>query len=300
MSFTDTYLSSPTRHPRAAGQGDRWRPTSGARVPGGSRDRSHNPFLNEEDYTENNASRPEESAATPGAEEYIENLLLRVLARQSPAVPHHLPEFHAAAHEDVDQFLHICTQELSETRRPVDVWTKEIGDRLREDAARWFQPFKTLDLSFAEFSASLRRYCTHPRRIESFRADLFAERQASHENTEAFLRRKAKTASVVAPDVDEGVLVKLLVPLCQERARTFLYNARPRSVEEVLYLAAEYELDHPRPAPNVARGERAERNASLPPCRYCPERHFHKDCPVLIQRYPRPENYERAPRPGAQ
>lgn len=127
-------------------------------------------------------------------------------------------------------------------------------------------------------------------------AQLYSKKQGEKEPVTVFLQQKYLLALRLLPDAEEDTLVPILLESLRPSIRRVIRAASPRSFGELLDRAVEAKLDEadeqpqkepkkeePRKTPAQQRlstlGDERRRNG--PPCHYCPEYHFHRDCPVL-------------------
>ncbi|KAK5649587.1 hypothetical protein RI129_000616 [Pyrocoelia pectoralis] len=210
-----------------------------------------------------------------------------------------LPTFAGEPLDDPKTFL----VEL-EKKSPQDDDTaklKTATKQLKGEAAKWWKTYEGFDLTYEEFKSTFNDQFD----TERLRAKLHAEflsREQKTETCQAFLQRKAQVAKRLRLDINQHL--DLLKDLIHPRIRSFLRNTPATTILELVRLAVLYEEDQkaiPKEA-NAASSPPPERRPNMPRCHFCPEFHFHRDCPVSRQRqdqgneqaagisHPRPSN----------
>ena len=108
----------------------------------------------------------------------------------------------------------------------------------------------------------------------------------------------------------EGELVSTILETLKPSIKRVIRAADPKTFTDLMDGATQAEADEAEEHPTRSKQEESVKKLStsthnplnnretprLPPCHYCPERHYHRDCPVLARRMrnPPPENWRRA------
>lgn len=183
-------------------------------------------------------------------------------------------------------------------------WVPRAFDHLQGEAARAMQPFTQLGLTWEEFAGQLkRRFGRNPLLV----ANLFTHHQEAGEDVSAFIFRKRQEARRLLPHFTDQDLAMVLYNQLRPEVRQHLpplwtntgeLEERALAVQDALRNNGVYQQQYPqnrrqraapapdRPAapprhPTTPRQPAAPRQDDAPPrCRYCPEFHWHRDCPV--------------------
>ena len=79
----------------------------------------------------------------------LQNLRQIICALKAPAPP--VPEFYGLNHEDPEVFLRECEIYFVQTGIDESQWTRTAGKTLQDEAAKWWAPFKTLNMPWNKF-----------------------------------------------------------------------------------------------------------------------------------------------------
>jgi hypothetical protein len=95
----------------------------------------------------------------------------------------------------------------------------------------------------------------------------------------SFLKKKRLLAKRILPDTSEEELTNMCRPLLNNELIKYSAFANPRMMDELVMEAKKIEevLANEK-APTTTKNTTPQQP---PRCQYCPERHFHRDCPEL-------------------
>lgn len=239
----------------------------------------------------------------------IDRLLLTLRSALPPVVT---ATFSGLPHEDPEKFLTKLQAQLENQRIPVDQWAEFAERQLRGEASIWAKRYQGLQLDWPEFVQRFNHRFNNTLAVASLWSDLYGRKQSASESVEIFLLQKLKLLRRLAPQCELQFLPVIIEQLRPE-LRIQLRAVPVRNFEDLMNRATLAEKDEleakstSRPAkntPNSCDGSRgdsldqvggrpiveittkgedkaAQRRSSLAPwCHYCPERHFHRDCPV--------------------
>ena len=170
---------------------------------------------------------------------------------------------------------------------------------LKEDAARWFAVYKSLSLTWAKFCELIRNRFSSPTHLMKLSAKLYGQSQTEKEGTGLFLEQRHLLARRLFPDAPEQQIVGLLIETLRPSTKKLLRSSTFETVGDLVIRARQIEQDeleeHNAPRRNAQNTlplvtaqsqaekppEQPSRNpaATLPPCQFCPERHWNRDCP---------------------
>ena len=223
----------------------------------------------------------------------------RAIVRALRAPQPTLPTFTGSDHEDPHSFLQECEEHFRQTAIEPNQWTRLAGKALQESAAKWFELYKTIYLPWMKFKELLVKKYAATTILMKLHTTLYSRKQSEKENTAIFLQQKYLLALRLRPEAPEEEIVAILLESLRPSIRRAIRASAPSSFEELFDRAVEAEIDE------VDDGPRKEtrrddikmiKNISaepvnipaptrrVPPCNYCPERHYHRDCPVFNSR----------------
>ncbi|XP_051155402.1 uncharacterized protein LOC127277975 [Leptopilina boulardi] len=229
-----------------------------------------------------------------------------IRAFQSPAPP--FPEFNGLDHEDPQKFIESCERYFQAARTENDQRTQLVGKGLRGDSQKWWALYKNLSFTWEGFQEHFLNKYSGPTVVMRLQASLYSQRQGDKEPVAVFLQQKYLLAQRLNTTFSAVELTNLLLESLKPTLRRLVRPTNPRSFPELLESAIKAEQDEadcaPRkPAPSKEEPQRKagpevpqSKPQRLPACHYCPEFHYHRDCPVYqAQRKQNlPENW-RAP-----
>lgn len=232
-----------------------------------------------------------------------------VAALRSTLPPVITATFHGLKHEDPERYLRQLEQQLLDYRIRPEQWADYAVRQLRGEAATWAEKYTGLQIDWPEFCERFRHHFCGAQHHAELLAELYGQKQAS-ESAELFLLRKIKLLRRLAPGSEEAS-IPMLIQQLQPGIRPMLRVSPPTTLEELLQRAVTIEEDirenerwtrrvrsagdcperraesdqHHQASRSADTGRRytkeeRRQSSQAPRCRYCPERHFHRDCPV--------------------
>lgn len=204
------------------------------------------------------------------------------------------PPFKGEDTEDPREFLQACERYFQQAKCTDKELLKVVSDSLQGKAAQWWRPFASLPLSWVDFSERFLRRFDGPEVRASLTAQLYGQKQGPKENSEIFLLRKLQLFRRLQPSESPSTFIPVLIELLKPSIRPYLRMAIPNNTEELVTKAAYLEKDLEEHSSSLTRETKTTPREAPPPllepqlpkCRYCPGRHFHRDCPHL--RHPEP------------
>ena len=211
-----------------------------------------------------------------------------------------LPSFSEHDHEDPLTFLREREEHFESTETEPSQWTHLAGKALEEPASKWWELFKNISVTWEKFKEILIQCYASAPVLMQLHKNLYSRKQGERENTAVFLQQRYLLARRLLPTTNEEGITTLLLESLRPSIRRAIRSAYPRNLENLFQrtLTAETDEaeDHPRhekkkeeskpreaaPAAQTNTNQRAAQlSSNLPRCRFCPERHFHRNCPVL-------------------
>lgn len=206
------------------------------------------------------------------------------------------PHFSGNDHEDPEVFLRECETFFAQSNIEQSQWTRLAGKALREPASKWWETFKSLSLTWDKFREMLRQKYASNTNMMRLNAQLYSKKQVEKEPVTVFLQQKYLLALRLLPNAEEEVIVPILLESLRPAIRRVIRAASPRTFGELLDRAVEAELDEIEDQPRKETKKEDPRKSQVhqrlthpeddrrrnaPPCHYCPEYHYHRDCPVF-------------------
>lgn len=211
-----------------------------------------------------------------------------------------LPTFGGDLVENPERFIQACETSFRDSKMDILDWPWLAQEQLRGAAAAFWQPYAVMYPTWQLFCEKLLKKYNNEAVLGKVSVEFYSRYQTSQENPEAFLTRKNQLYRRLFPADEE--IPKGLLPLLREQLRDiyqpYLIGVNFTSLDHLMEVAslldtklafspkyvnprisAPANQNRPAPKPSV------EVTAPMAPqCRYCPERHLHKDCPVLNER----------------
>lgn len=248
------------------------------------------------------ASSPEPSSAER-TETLIHELLQELVHQKTRAPkPAEIPAFSGLQHQDAGRHFIACEDALQYAKVPQSQWIKQVTEKFNGAAASWYKKFESIDLDWPTFTRiAARKFDSEDRKTTAL-IDLRVVRQ-KNEPVALFLLEKMQLARRVAPEISDRALIQMLIKLLQPKIRDALILCTPATLDDLIDRAQELEEMHhgdeiqakvesPRPHP-------LDKTRPLPDCKFCPEKHFHRFCPVLNARNDRRLDDQRRDAPDA-
>lgn len=199
-------------------------------------------------------------------------------------------------YENPERFLRDCERHFTTLHTPEDQRVRVASAALKGDAAKWWNCYENLDVTWQKFQELLRARFDSPSEKTRLYAQLFSQKQTEKEDVALFLQQKYQLSLRLKPDEDELSRVMTLMELLTPEIRKLVRGTKPQDFASLLANARGAEHDvrpptgtKPKAAPNKEpskSGGNADASVTknettlLPKCWYCPERHFNRDCPV--------------------
>lgn len=242
------------------------------------------------------------------------------------------PEYSGLAYENPQEFIddleeYLSAKNVSTGRRRVQT----ALTCLKGDARRRIEPLVTLGLQWDEFPAKILSLFDDDATKRRILVGYLSTAQKTTESAETFIRGKQLLANRVDPRASPAETVSTICELLLPQIRLQLRGTTIETVGKLIEVANLIEEDLRQvnrttdnrrtynPPPNTNRSSANATTApayhaahtpqstfqpdnagqrELPPCRYCPARHLHRDCPVLrAQRTREREDTSRQPAP---
>ncbi|CAG2055910.1 unnamed protein product [Timema podura] len=162
--------------------------------------------------------------------------------------------------------------------------------QLKDAAAKWFQIHGEYITTWEEFQKRLTSHFARPTILAALHAEFYGREQQQTEMVETFLRHKVRLSQRLTPASPLDNLIPLLIELVHPGLRPFLRAPPPQDLEELITRNIDVERDLAKSCSTTSATSRPAETPStsselLPPrFHFCPECHFHRDCPILGHR----------------
>jgi hypothetical protein len=220
-------------------------------------------------------SNPSETSQMVSVEALMK--LIERIHPTKPTEPPTLPEFSGLDHEDPKAFLEECKAKLANT--DATLWREKVAARFRDAAAEWWGFNAPFARSFQDLEKALLSKYDSPAIKQKLISEFHGTKQADGESAVSFLAKKRLLSSRIYPDMTDVELTKLCRLLLNDELIKYSAFAPPRSMEDLIAGATEIEAILSKG--KTTKPTKPATPQALPRCSYCPERHFHRDCPEL-------------------
>lgn len=245
-----------------------------------------------------------------------------------------MPEFAGQLDQDPDEYLWELETYFTNTRLVPTQWGQVALQSLKGKAREAFKALLPTRISWKEFCNEVRLRFNNEAILREISLKFHGEHQEVNESVEEFILTKAQLARRLDPPITKQRMINTIIDLLHRQIRVFLRGFTFQDVHDLIQRAREVEMDRrpdtekpvssPKPRNEDVRAElpkttprrfeparstpsppnrttptssRPNRAWEPPKCHFCPERHFHRDCPVATGRSnaPRlPGNEQRA------
>lgn len=213
-------------------------------------------------------------------------------------IPHY---FHGLDHEDPQQFVDQLYSYFEENEIRDESEKLNIATQLRDAAAKWYEPYRQLAISYDSFTERLIYKFNSTSIITAAKARLYGEKQKEGEPAEIFLTNKPSLYMRLERQEPDILALKMFLDQLLPEIRSRIRSVEFQNIEELIQMSTQIETDlneiprYRRPNENIARNRNASspmsnrnyydtnhrNNYTIPPspCKYCGLWHYHKDCP---------------------
>lgn len=227
-----------------------------------------------------------------------------------PPLDQLLPSFGAREEDNPREFIAKFEKALKSFHLPVDMWKAAVRNQLTLSAKQWFDRNSSRFDDMSTFTDMFIQHFDSPMVQTKLKANLYGQRQITPENSEAFVNSKIKLYNRLFPHTAENQVVCDLIQLLHPSVQVHLLQT-PVTLDELLRKLeiidhANQPLDKGRNPPKASyhkqtisplvpyQNNQTNRNYKttpasppkppfIPTCRYCPGKHYHRDCPVVNQ-----------------
>lgn len=222
--------------------------------------------------------------------------MLQQLMNPVPRPP--LPTYRGADHEDPKRFILKCNDYFQTTHTSETLKTTTASSGLQGDAAKWWVCYQLLDFEWDKFQELLLNQYDSPAVLSRLNAQLFSRKQGEKESAGIYLQQKYLLYQRLRTEEPELTKVSTLLELLRPSLRIAVRPTNPMTFAMLMTKAIEAEHDlaetvsiqpsrylKKEDTQRVDKPARPPADGQYPPrCWHCPERHLHKDCPVLAQK----------------
>ncbi|XP_050522203.1 uncharacterized protein LOC126894907 isoform X1 [Daktulosphaira vitifoliae] len=266
--------------------------------------RSHTYENEPTDFSFTRQPREGQSNTTDGRRSF--NDLSPTRSSRSVLVPYHdlrtvracLPEYYGRNEEDPREFLDRAEDLLCQGGIHPTAWVNIVVPFLNDRAGDWWRAIKLNNMPWAEFRSELLEEFDNIDIRTALETDLKTTRQGPRQTLTEFIIHKQRLAARVRCGLPEQQLVRQLTGLLRDDYRAMIRLMHPASFADLREIAHDVDKTaapryappasrqpadlHPRHTAQPAARQRAgyaHADAPPTPCRYCGERHWHRQCP---------------------
>lgn len=204
-----------------------------------------------------------------------------------------LPEFYGRDHEDPTNYLERCEEYIEAFNLPERQRVRALEKGLKGEAEKWWLCYKTMGVEWPRYQDLVRSRFDSETIKGNLVAQLYGKKQEEKKSVGPFLQQKYMLYQRVRPTEPEATRVTTLISLLKPSIKRAMRAHNFADFSELLAKALEAERDEEEeqpPAKPKAKKEATEektkppasqKEQSIPKCWHCPEKHWHKDCPVL-------------------
>lgn len=206
------------------------------------------------------------------------------------------PKFSGRIHEDPEHFIEKFEAHLEDIGLAEEDFLEHLKDNLTGDARKWFEPFTNLNMYWLTFKRRFLEHFDGPDARARLNINLLTDRQEAQEPGRDFVARKMALARR-CPVESFAHLIQTTISLMRPDYRFALAQREIMTFDNLLDFVTVLDNAKPDTRPQSAPRRAAPPPSSPaipstsrlppdpPPCRYCPGKHWHRDCPVIQSRY---------------
>lgn len=232
-----------------------------------------------------------------------------------PPLDQLMPQFHGKDEDNPLEFLNNFQSTLKTYNIPMDTWKAIMRNQLQHSARSWYDRNSNRFTSFPIFCDLFKHQYNNSTVQTRLKAQFYSNQQMLTENSVNFINAKLKAHKRLFPHQSEDDAIECLIQLLNPQVQVHLLQT-PHSIDdlllklEIIDKARKIEPERIKSSNKPERSENPKFYATsdgkptfqksstftntlqddkrnyqypnfVPNCRFCPERHFHKDCPVL-------------------
>lgn len=229
-----------------------------------------------------------------------------------PPLDQLMPQFHGKDDDNPLEFITKFKSTLHTYNIPMDTWKAVMRNQLQQSARSWFDRNSTRFTSFEIFSDLFVQQYNNNTVQTRLKAQFYSNQQSFSESSVNFINAKLKAHRRLFPSQSENDAIEDLIQLLHPQVQVHLLQTPPTIDDlllklEIIDKARRVDGEKPKgfskaenskPFSNTEQKSTFHRSAAtsnepndhkispsypnfVPNCRYCPERHFHRDCPTL-------------------
>lgn len=230
-----------------------------------------------------------------------------------PPLDQLMPQFYGKDEDNPLEFINKFTSTLQTYNIPMETWKAVMRNQLQHSARSWFDRNSSRFTSFQIFCDLFKQQYNNSTVQTRLKAQFYSNQQSLTESSVNFINAKLKTHRRLFPNQPENDAIEDLMQLLNPQVQVHLLQT-PSNIDDLLLkleiidkarkvdpdaskpVTKPDKLEQPKPktipenkpvfqksSSNIPFGDKKTTQYTnfVPNCRFCPERHFHKDCPVL-------------------
>ncbi|KAI5725054.1 hypothetical protein M8J77_010372 [Diaphorina citri] len=216
-------------------------------------------------------------------------------------LPINIPRFYGKHEEDPNEFLEKCESNLIAAACPPEQWLYAVTPQLQDRAKHWWIAQKITCKTWEDFTVRFTKYFNGPSQLVRAQAQFYGETQQDNEQCERFIGKKLQMWRRLNPHLDDHHAIASIIQMMKPAIRPYLITTPPRSIEQLLSITSEIERDCAQPhtkdhhsfhhtqkrstdyskkSEPIRHPKSEPIHQGAPKCHFCPDYHFHRDCPV--------------------
>lgn len=234
--------------------------------------------------------------------ESFAHTLTNVMGNRTPT-HRSLPVFSGYDYEDPNTFILKLREYFR--RNGIEKESDKVSiaaDQLKEEASRWYEPYKPLPLTFKNFQDRLLSQFNSTSVLAMVRSKLYGDKQRENEQVTLFITRKRGLFTRLDPDISERIMTETILEQLRPEIRSRIRTNPCEDIERLIRISSQIENDlekiavanakkqrsahyvdnkeNERPTNKQDRSENYTYSNTANICRRCPDdRHLFKDCP---------------------
>lgn len=206
--------------------------------------------------------------------------------------------FSGLPQEDVNAFIEHWRNALTRNAVPSPLWVPQLYTVLQGAAGKWAEAMKASPTTFEDLTEGLRSKFRKKRKAQ-LQQRFLTEQQKRDEDLYTFVLNKKILGRSVDPQMEEEDIIDTTLKLMKPHYANMFLSQRDLDLPELLRQCLALDDAVERASKTTNTPTSSEKTAlqkpketqsrpppgnTLPQCHHCPEKHYHRDCPVLRQR----------------
>lgn len=194
------------------------------------------------------------------------------------------PKYTGRTEEDPHRFIEVLEARLNADAIPTTDRSRIFFTTLESTAVNNMAKYEFAGLTWMDLKERFLYEFDSPDIKAELKALLYSSRQPQKEDAASYIWRQNRLFDRVSPDEEEGSRVRIIRDQLNLDIRREFAVYTPSTIRELADAATRIvnlnALSNQRPKPP------RQTQGNIPKCKFCPEYHWHRDCPIAASQIP--------------